>query len=70
VRRWATSVTADDGFDLVELSYSDAGGFARWLVGYGSDVEVLEPPEVREAVVAHLRGMLAVQADRTTIGVN
>jgi proteasome accessory factor B len=69
VRRWATSVTADDGFDRVELSYSDAHGFARWLVGYGSDVEVLDPPEVRDAVVAHLTGMLAVQDARTAIGV-
>jgi proteasome accessory factor B len=70
VRRWATSVTADDGYDLVELSYSDANGFARWLVGYGGDIEVLDPPEVRDAVVAHLREMLSAQAERAAaIGV-
>ena len=30
-------------------------GLAAWLVGYGADVTVLEPAEVREAIVARLR---------------
>ena len=61
VRRWAESVTpASDGErDEVVLTYSDARGFAGWLVGYGSDVEVLDPPEVRDAVVARLKQMAA-----------
>ena len=54
VRRWAESVTPTDRGDRVVISYSDAHSIARWLVGYGSDVEVLDPPEVRDAVIARL----------------
>ena len=43
-----------DGDRLV-LRYSDPEGLAGWLVGYGADVEVLEPPEVRDAVIPRLR---------------
>ena len=30
--------------DVVVIGYSDAYGFASWIVGYGADVEVLDPP--------------------------
>jgi proteasome accessory factor B len=57
VRRWAESVTpaADGDHDEVVISYSDARGIAGWLVGYGADVEVLDPPEVRDAMIARLK---------------
>lgn len=59
VRRWAESVTPSERGDLVVLGYSDACGFASWIVGYGADVEVLDPPEVRDAVIDRLTGMIA-----------
>jgi proteasome accessory factor B len=45
--------------DVVVIGYSDPCGFASWIVGYGADVEVLEPAEVRDAVIDHLREMIA-----------
>lgn len=51
VRRWAER-TEDQ--DTVVLRYSDAESLAGYLVGYGADVVVLDPPEVRKAVIAQL----------------
>jgi proteasome accessory factor B len=65
VRRWADSVTLDGDADQVVVSYSDARGLAHWLVGYGSDVEVIEPPEVRAAVIERLTEIVAAQAAQT-----
>lgn len=62
VRRWADTITSGPDGDRVELGYSDPDGFAKWLVGYGSDVVVLEPEEVRKATIARLRD-LAEQLD-------
>jgi len=62
VRRWAESVTPSDHGDLVVLGYTDACGFASWIVGYGAEVEVLDPPEVRDAVIARLKQMAAAWA--------
>jgi proteasome accessory factor B len=49
--------------DVVVIGYSDPCGFASWIVGYGADVEVLEPAEVRDAVIVHLREMIATMRD-------
>jgi proteasome accessory factor B len=40
--------------DVATLSYADPGQLADALVGYGPDVVVLDPPEVREAVIHRL----------------
>ena len=58
VRRRAESVVAGPDGDLAELRYSDPDSFARWLVGYGADVVVLEPDDVRKATVARLRDLV------------
>jgi proteasome accessory factor B len=58
IRRRAESVVAGPDGDRAELRYSDPDSFARWLVGYGSDVVVLEPDEVRKATVARLRDLV------------
>ena len=42
----------------MELGYADPDGFAKWLVGYGSDVVVLEPTEIRDAVIRRLTGLV------------
>jgi proteasome accessory factor B len=58
VRRWADQIgTGPDG-DIVELGYGDPDGFARWLVGYGADVVVLAPEDVRKATIARLRDLV------------
>ncbi len=55
VRRFAESITPTECGDEVVLTYSDARGISGWLVRYGSDIEVLEPPEVRDAVIERLK---------------
>lgn len=52
----------DDAFtgNVVDVEYTDLGAFASELAGYGPDVVVLSPPELREAVIDRLRAYLAV----------
>ena len=54
IRRWAEEVSPGPEADRVVLRYADAEGLAAWLVGYGADVRVLDPPEVRDFVVKRL----------------
>ena len=42
--------------DVVEIDLSRIDTAARWVAGHGPDAVVLEPPELRKAVVALLRG--------------
>jgi proteasome accessory factor B len=63
VRRLADEVTPGAGHqglagDRVVVRYADPDGLARWLVGYGADVVVVEPDEVRKAIVARLRDVV------------
>ena len=44
---------------MVVLRYADAESLGGWLVGYGADVVVLDPPEVRDHVLARLREVAA-----------
>lgn len=56
VRRAATATADDpDGWTRAEIPVRDVDNIADWLVGFGPDVVVLEPPDVREAVVLRLR---------------
>jgi proteasome accessory factor B len=52
-----------DGWDLLSLRVGDAGGFAQELAGYGPDVVVLEPPDIRQEVIRRLQAALKVQSD-------
>ncbi|HEX6873623.1 MAG TPA: YafY family protein [Micromonosporaceae bacterium] len=63
VRRLAEQVTPGPDGDRVVLRYADPDRFARWLVGYGSDVVVLGPDEVRKAIVARLRDLVDAMAE-------
>ncbi|HWG61492.1 MAG TPA: WYL domain-containing protein [Streptosporangiaceae bacterium] len=47
------------GWDLVEAPFSDVGWFAEHLASFGADVIALEPTDLREAVMAQLKGVLA-----------
>lgn len=70
VRRWAEEVVPDPQGrgDRVTLRFADPDSFASWLVGYGADVVVLDPPEVRAAAVARLREIAAVHAQAADLG--
>jgi proteasome accessory factor B len=60
IRRYATSVRPDgEGWDLVEARFSDVGWFAEHLASFGSAVIVVEPADLREAVITQLKGALA-----------
>jgi proteasome accessory factor B len=48
-------VTSGPDGDVAVLPYHCADGFASWLVGHGTDVRVLDPPEVRDAVISRLK---------------
>jgi proteasome accessory factor B len=61
LRRHAVSVRADDtepGWDLVTTRFTDVGWFADSAASFGPDVVVLDPPDLREAVIRRLKGVL------------
>ncbi|MGH3281599.1 MAG: helix-turn-helix transcriptional regulator [Trebonia sp.] len=47
------------GWDLITVNYSDQDWYAGYLASFGPDVVVLGPPELREAVIRQLKGVLA-----------
>jgi proteasome accessory factor B len=57
LRRWATPAGSEEGWDVVTVRYQDPDSLARRLAGYGPDVVATGPPEVRDAVVRHLRAV-------------
>ena len=61
LRRWASEVTPDEteGWDRVTVSFADVPWYAEHLASFGADVMVLEPPDLREAVIRRLKGVLA-----------
>lgn len=50
------------GWDVLRLRVGDAGGFAQELAGYGPDVVVLAPADVRGEVVRRLQAALETQS--------
>jgi proteasome accessory factor B len=62
LRRHPVSVTsaADrPGWDQVELTFTETGWWSEHLASFGSDVIVLEPSDLRDAVIGRLKGVLA-----------
>ena len=62
LRRHAVSVEPDPapGWDLVEAPFSDSGWSSEHLASFGADVVVvLEPADLRDAVIGRLKGVLA-----------
>jgi proteasome accessory factor B len=43
----------------VRITYPDADWYTEYLASFGPDVVVLDPPELRDAVIKHLRGALS-----------
>lgn len=46
-------------WDLVRTRFSDASWYADYIASFGADVVVLEPVDLREAVIRKLKGVLA-----------
>ncbi|HEX9529254.1 MAG TPA: WYL domain-containing protein, partial [Streptosporangiaceae bacterium] len=62
LRRHAVSVQPDDtepGWDQVTTRFADVGWFADYAASFGQDAVVLDPPDLREAVIRRLKGVLA-----------
>jgi len=60
LRRHALSDNpVDDEWDEVTTTYSEGGWFPDYAASFGSDVIVLDPPDLREAVIKRLKGALA-----------
>ncbi|HEX4816130.1 MAG TPA: WYL domain-containing protein [Nonomuraea sp.] len=47
------------GWDDAELTFTDPERLAGWMASLGADVEVVEPPDAREAVIRRLKGAMA-----------
>lgn len=60
LRRTSPVVGGDRDGDVLEVSYNDPERLAERVAGYGADALVLDPPEVREAVVRRLRALAGV----------
>ena len=61
LHRWGRAApdAAHPGWDRVTIDYSDPDWYAGYLAEFGQDVVVLDPPELREAVIRQLKGALA-----------
>jgi proteasome accessory factor B len=60
LHRWGrvTQDAAHPGWDRIAIDYSDPEWYAGYLASFGPDVIVLDPPELREAVIRQLKGAL------------
>ncbi|MDH4159062.1 MAG: WYL domain-containing protein [Actinomycetota bacterium] len=63
LRRGAAVVEPGDGWDLVEVGFTDVEALAGEVCGYGQDVRVVSPDVLREAVVRRLGALVAVLTD-------
>jgi proteasome accessory factor B len=60
LRRWAVAVVPDAaGWDRLEFLFSDVDWLAGYLASFGPDAAVLDPPDLREAVMGCLKAVLA-----------
>lgn len=55
----------DDGGVVLRLSVAGGGDIVRWVLSYGSHVEVMEPEWLRESVAAEARQAAALYAPDT-----
>jgi proteasome accessory factor B len=59
LRRWAIAAAPGPDGDRLTIPYADVDRLAGTIVGYGADVRVDGPPELREAVVQQLKEVVA-----------
>ncbi|NUS72760.1 MAG: WYL domain-containing protein [Corynebacteriales bacterium] len=60
LRREATHIESGEDGDVLTVPFADVRSFASRLASYGSAVVVLDPPEVRDAVVVRLKALSEV----------
>lgn len=65
-RRWARDVrpatveeAGEQGWDQATLTFRDVDWFAPYLARFADDLVVLDPPDLREAVIHQLKSVLA-----------
>jgi proteasome accessory factor B len=61
LRRSAASISpsADDpGWEILTSRFTDAKWFAEYVAWFGADAVVIDPPDLREEVIATLKGAL------------
>jgi proteasome accessory factor B len=59
-RRAQSVISEEDGWDLVVRRFAATESLAEYLASFGPDVVVLDPPELRDAVVRQLSAVAAV----------
>lgn len=60
LRRWARDVrSVDETWDEAVLEFQGVDWFAPYLARFADAVVVVDPPDVREAVIQHLKAVLA-----------
>jgi proteasome accessory factor B len=61
LHRWGqvTPDAAHPGWDQVSIAFSDPEWYAGYLASFGPDVVVIDPPELREAIIRRLKGSVA-----------
>jgi proteasome accessory factor B len=60
LRRRAREITpVDIAWDQADLEFHEVDRFAPYLARFADDVVVLDPPDVREAVIQQLKAVLA-----------
>jgi proteasome accessory factor B len=61
LRRYAVSQEPADvpGWDTIKVPYHETGWWSEHLASFGADVVVLEPADLRDAVILRLKGALA-----------
>jgi proteasome accessory factor B len=58
LRRYGKVVGERDGRDIVEMGYGDVDSLAEWVTSQGTAVRVLEPADLRDAVIGRLRELV------------
>ena len=64
-RRWHPSQVVNKeagGGVKMEFKVSDLGDITRWILAFGSDCEVLSPPELRDAIAAEAKKSMSLYA--------
>ncbi len=59
LRRSASSVESGEGWDVVEVGFTDLEALAGEVCGYATDVQVISPDALRETVVRRLDALVA-----------
>ena len=61
LRRYAVSQepAPEPGWDTIKVPYHDTGWWSEHVASFGADVVVLEPADLRDAVIVRLKGALA-----------